>query len=211
MRVLVAGANGNTGTRIVRFLPGQGHQARALIRDPDQGPALEELGAETVVADLEGDVAHAVRGCDAVMFAAGAGPGSGAAKKVTVDQQGAVKLVAAALELGARRYVMLSTMGADDPDSGSERMRPYFEAKARADEALRDSGLDFTIVRPGRLTDEPGRGTVHAAVSVGRSGEISRDDVAATMVAALDIDTTIGATFELLSGDVPIARALAAL
>ncbi len=211
MRVLVAGANGQVGKNIVRLLAKEGHQVRAMIRDEDQAPNLRQLGGEPVVADLEGDVAHTVEGCDAVIFSAGGGPGSGAAKKETVDRQGAVKLIEAAKEHGARRYVMVSSMGANSPEAGSEAMQPYLFAKARADAALQESGLDYTIVRPGRLTDEAGTGRVDAAPSLGRYGEIPREDVARTIAVALTAENTFGKTFEVLSGDTPLEEALSHL
>ena len=211
MKVLVAGANGQVGQHIVRILAEGGHEVRAMIRDEDQAPRLRELGGEPIVADLEGEVAHAVEGCDAVIFSAGGGPGSGAEKKETVDRGGAVKLIEAAREHGARRYVMVSAMGAADPEAGSEAMQPYLFAKARADEALQESGLDYTIVRPGSLTDEAGTGAVEAALSLGRRGEIPREDVAHTIVATLEMENTFGKTFEVLSGDVPVEEALSRL
>lgn len=208
MRVLVAGANGQVGKHIVRLLAEDGQEARAMIRDEAQAPTLRELGGEPVVADLEGEVAHTVEGCDTVIFSAGGGPGSGAEKKETIDRQGAVKLIEAAKEHGARRYIMVSAMGAADPESGSEAMQPYLFAKARADQTLQESGLDYTIVRPGSLTDEPGTGTVEAASSLGRRGEIPREDVAHAIVATLERENTFGETFEILSGDTPIEEAL---
>lgn len=211
MKVLVAGSHGGIGRRLVPRLVDAGHEVVALIRDEAQADELRELGGEPLVADLEGDVAFATEGCDVVVFTAGAGPGSGAAKKETVDRQGAEKLVDAALEHGVQRYVMVSAMGASDPESGSEAMRPYLEAKAAADEYLAESGLQYTIVRPGGLTDEAGNGRVEAAESLGRRGQITRDDVAATLVAALAEEATISRTFELLDGDTPIGEALARL
>ena len=208
MRVLVAGANGQVGQHIVRLLAERGHQIRAMIRDEDQAQRLWELGGEPVVADLEGDVAHTVEGCDAVIFSAGGGPGSGAEKKETVDRQGAVKLIEAAREHGVRRYVMVSAMGAADPASGSEAMQPYLRAKAQADQALQESGLDYTIVRPGSLTDDPGTGIVEAGFSLRRRGEIPREDTARVIVATLDREKTVGKTFEVISGDTPIEEAL---
>ena len=172
---------------------------------------MRDLGGDPLVADLEGDVSGTAEGCDAVVFTAGGGPGSGAAKEETVDRQGAVKLIEAAERHGARRYVMVSAMGAADPASGPEAMQPYLFAKVRADEALRESGLDYTIVRPGRLTNEPGTGRVAAAPSLGRRGEIPREDVARAIAVALETEGTAGKTFELLSGDDPIEDALGAL
>ena len=208
MKVLVAGANGQIGRPLVQMLAEGGHEVRAMIRDEDQAPGLRELGGDPVVADLEGEVAHTVEGCDAVIFSAGGGPGSGAEKKETIDRGGAVKLVEAAREHGARRYVMVSAMGAADPEAGSEAMQPYLFAKAQADRALQESGLDYTIVRPGSLTDEAGTGTVEAAPSLGRRGEIPREDVARTLVVTLEKENTFGKTFEVLSGDTPIEEAL---
>ncbi len=211
MRVLVAGANGQVGQHVVRLLAEKGHEVRAMIRDKDQAPTLRELGGEPVVADLEGEVAHTVEGCDAVIFSAGGGPGSGAEKKETIDRQGAVKLVEAARKHGTRRYVMVSAMGAADPEAGSEAMQPYLHAKAQADETLQESGLDYTIVRPGSLTDEAGTGTVEAAPSLGKRGEIPREDVARAIVATLEKENTFSKTFEVLSGDTPIEEALDSL
>jgi uncharacterized protein YbjT (DUF2867 family) len=208
VRVLVAGANGQVGQHIVRLLAEGGYEVRAMIRAEDQAQRLRELGGEPVVADLEGEIAHTVEGCDAVIFSAGGGPGSGAEKKETVDRGGAVKLIEAAQEHRARRYIMVSAMGAADPESGSEAMQPYLHAKAQADQTLQESELDYTIVRPGSLTDDPGTGTVEAAPSLGRRGEIPREDTARVIVATLERENTFGKTFEVISGDTPIEKAL---
>jgi uncharacterized protein YbjT (DUF2867 family) len=171
---------------------------------------MEAAGAEPVVADLEAgdDIAAAVTGADAVVFAAGAGPGSGPERKQTVDLGGAVKLIDAAKANGIERYVIVSSMGAGDPPAGTEGMAPYLQAKAAADEAVATSGLDYTIVRPGMLTNDPGTGRIEVAEHLGRRGRISRDDVAATLVAVLDEPSTVGKTFELLGGEEEIAAAL---
>ena len=211
MRVLVAGANGQIGQHIVRLLAEAGHEVRALIRSEVQAPNMRDLGGEPIVADLEAEVSYTVVGCDAVIFSAGGGPGSGAEKKETIDRQGAVKLIEAAKTHGANRYLMVSAMGAADPESGPEKMQPYLHAKARADKALKESGLSYTIVRPGSLINKPGTGKVEAARSLGRRGEIPREDVARTLLATLTAENTHGKTFELLSGDTPIERAITSL
>jgi uncharacterized protein YbjT (DUF2867 family) len=209
--VVIAGGHGQIAMRLARLLTGRGDRVRSVIRNPDHAADVSATGAEPVVFDLEGegDLAAEVRGADAVVFAAGAGPGSGPARKQTVDLGAAVKLIDAAKASGVRRYVMISSIGADDPGA-SGAMRPYLEAKAAADAALVESGLDGTIVRPGPLTNDPGRGTVTAGSDVGRA-DITRDDVAAVVVAALDDPTTIGKTFVVVGGDTPIATALAQL
>ncbi len=210
MDVVVAGGHGQIGLRLLRLLAGRGDRARGLIRNPDQAAALEAAGAEAVIADLETDVdlGVAITGADAVVFAAGAGPGSGPERKKTVDEGGAMKLIEAARASAIDRYVIVSSMGAGNPPSGSEGMGPYLRAKATADEALATSGLDYTIVRPGRLTDDEGTGLVDVAEDLDRFGEIPRDDVAATLVGVLDEPQTIRRTFELLSGEWEIAEAL---
>jgi uncharacterized protein YbjT (DUF2867 family) len=212
MKVLVAGAHGKTARRLVRMLTQDGHEVRGLVRKEEQMPDVEADGAEPVLVDLEEEgvevVGRAVEGCDAVVFAAGAGPGSGAARKETMDYGGAAKLVEAAEQNGVRRYLMLSSVGADDPEGGSEPMRPYLRAKAGADERLRGSGLDYTIIRPGSLTDEEETGRIEAAESLGRRGEISRSDVARTFAETLELESTYGKTFEILAGDTPIREAL---
>jgi uncharacterized protein YbjT (DUF2867 family) len=165
-----------------------------------------------VVCDLErdDDLSPCVDGADAVVFAAGAGPGSGAERKKTVDLGGAVKLIEACQAKGIRRYVIVSSVGADDPSRASEQMRPYLEAKAAADQALEQAGLDHTIVRPGMLTDDPGTGQIAAGPDVGRD-RIPREDVAATLAEVLVADNTIGKTFVVVSGDTPIAEAVRSL
>jgi uncharacterized protein YbjT (DUF2867 family) len=212
MDVLVAGGHGQIARHLLRKLSAGGHHARGLIRNPDHAADLEADGAVPVLCDLEhDDPAPHLGAADAIVFAAGAGPGSGAERKRTMDYGGAVKLIAAAEELGVRRYVMVSSMGAGDPASASEQMRPYQQAKHDADEALAGSRLDWTIVRPGRLTDAPGAGRVDLAPRLGRYGEVPREDVAAVLLAVLEAENTVGGTYELLAGDVPVAQAVAAL
>jgi uncharacterized protein YbjT (DUF2867 family) len=210
MNIFVAGGHGKIGLRLLGLAAQRGDQARGLIRDPGQSADLEAVGAEPAVADWEAgdEITPLVAGTDAVVFAAGAGPGSGPERKRTVDYGGAVKLIEAAKANGVSRYAIVSSMGADAPERAPEAMRPYQEAKAAADEALRDSGLDFTIVRPGMLTDDPGTGLVDAAPTLGRRGSIPRDDVAAVLLAVLDEPSAIGKTFDVLSGDVQIEQAV---
>ena len=192
--------------------PQHGHHGRGLIRNPDHAADLEADGAVPVLCDLEHDDPRPHLGAaDAIVFAAGAGPGSGPERKRTVDYGGAVKLIEAAEELGVRRYLIVSSMGAGDPASASEAMRPYQQAKHDADEALAASGLDWTIVRPGRLTDAPAAGTVALAERLGRYGEVTREDVALVLLECLGADNTIRRTFEVLEGDEPVREAVAAL
>jgi uncharacterized protein YbjT (DUF2867 family) len=208
MDVVVAGAHGKVGLRLLRLLVDGGHRARGLIRNPDHEADLRELGAEPVLCDMEAldDISGCCEGADAVVFAAGAGPGSGAERKRTVDYGGAVKLI----DAGIQRYVMVSAISVDRPDEWSDQMRPYYEAKADADKRLLESGLDYTIVRPGGLTDDAGTGMVRVGSDLG-GGEIPREDVAAVLLAVLETPSSIGKTFELVSGDTPIEEAIRGL
>ncbi|HET7480530.1 MAG TPA: SDR family oxidoreductase [Rubrobacteraceae bacterium] len=213
MKVLVAGAHGQVARHLVRMLAEDGHEVRGLVRKEEQLPDVESDGAEPVLCDLEkeeveGGVGEAVEGCDAIVFAAGAGPGSGNPRKETMDYGGAAKLIEAAEKHGVPRYLILSSTGADDPESRDEAMRPYLRAKARADERLEQSGLDYTIIRPGRLTDDPGTGRIDAAESLGRYAEIPREDVARVFAAALEAPNTYGKKFEILAGETPIEEAV---
>jgi uncharacterized protein YbjT (DUF2867 family) len=212
MDILVAGGHGQVALRLLKLLAAEGHTARGLIRKPGQAADLQAVGAVAVIGDLEAEdsLSAYVEGADAVVFAAGAGPGSGAARKRTVDLGGAVKLADAAIDQGVRRYVMVSSIGAQDPDRGGP-MQPYLEAKAEADAYVVASGLDYTIVRPGSLTDDPGTGLVTVSRELGNRGPVPRDDVAAVLAACLRTPSTIGTTFELFTGDTPIPDALAAL
>jgi uncharacterized protein YbjT (DUF2867 family) len=210
MDILVAGGHGQIALRLLKILADQGHTARGLIRKREQAADLQAAGAVPVLGDLENDpsLEPYVKGSDAVVFAAGAGPGSGAARKRTVDLGGAVKLADAARGAAVRRYVIISSIGAQDPAAGPESMRPYLEAKAEADAYVQRSGLDWTVVRPGGLTDDPGTGRVAVHTDLGHRGSVPRDDVAAVVAACLTTPATIGVTFELFAGDTPIAEAL---
>ncbi|MFF0373958.1 SDR family oxidoreductase [Actinoplanes missouriensis] len=213
MDVLVVGGHGKIALRLLGLLAARGDRARGLIRKPEQAAALEAVGAIPVLGDLEAaaSLEAQVKGADAVVFAAGAGPGSGAARKATVDLGGAVKLTEAAQALGVRRYVMISSIGADRPEAASGSMLPYLEAKAEADRHLIASGLDYTVIRPGALTDDPGTGRVRLTTELGGRAPVSRDDVAAVLAEVLHTPSTIGVVAELFSGDVPVSEAVQAL
>jgi uncharacterized protein YbjT (DUF2867 family) len=213
MDVVIAGGHGQIALRLENLLAERGDQVRGLVRNRDHFDDVSAAGAQPVLADLEEevDLGPVVAGADAVVFAAGAGPGSGSPRKRTMDLGGAVKLIDAAKTARISRYVIVSSMGADHPEAASGTFRAYLEAKGEADQALRDSGLDYTVVRPGSLTEDPGTGTVDVAERLGRRGSIPRDDVAAVLLAVLDAPNTIGTTFEVLSGSTPIEDAVQAL
>lgn len=214
MDIAIAGGHGQIALHLSRMLSARGDTVRGIIRSAEQQDDLAAVGARGVVLDLERasvvEVADAIDGADAVVFAAGAGPGSGAARKETVDHEAAVKLRDAAEQAGVGRYVMISAMGTDDPPDGDEVFDVYLRAKARADRDVMASDLAWTIVRPGRLTNDAGTGAVTLARHVGR-GAIPREDVAAVVVAALDDPATAGHIVEIVGGDTPIAEALAAV
>jgi nucleoside-diphosphate-sugar epimerase len=215
MHVVIAGGHGKIALLLERLLSARGDTVSGIIRNPAHAADLEAAGAVPVVLDLErasvDQVAEVVRGADAVVFAAGAGPGSGAARKQTVDHDAAVLLADAAEAAGVRRYVMVSAIAADDrslDDGYDEVFRAYIRAKSAADADVRvRAGLRTTIVRPGGLTDEPGTGTVTIAESTGR-GTIPRADVAGVLLAVLDRPDTAGRTFEVIGGDTPITAAV---
>jgi uncharacterized protein YbjT (DUF2867 family) len=209
MEVLIAGGHGQVARRLIRLLARDGHTARALIRNPDHVADIEADGGVPVLCDLERDeVAPHVGGADAIVFAAGAGPGSGAERKRTVDLGGAVKCVEAAEALGVARFVIVSSIGAQDPEAGSEAMRPYLRAKAEADARVVASTLDWTVVRPGSLQDGPGSGLVDVSTALGRRGPVTRDDVALVLAETLLAPSTVRLTFEVFAGDVPAREAV---
>ncbi len=214
MRVAIAGGHGQIALRLAKVLSERGDEAVAMIRNPDHADDVRQAGAEPAVVDLEhaseDEVARAIAGCDAAVFSAGAGPGSGPQRKETMDYGGAVKLIAGAKQAGISRYVIVSSVGANPDAPGNDTFSVYLRAKGRADEAVRSSGLDATVVRPGGLTNDPGTGRVSLGESL-RRGRVPRDDVAAVIVAVLDSPNTIGKTFELIGGDTPVAEAVAAI
>ncbi|MGO2134422.1 SDR family oxidoreductase [Marinobacter sp.] len=212
MHVLIAGANGQIGQHLLREMADSDHEARAMIRHPEQGPELQQLGAtETVVGDLEQDCSEAMKGCDVVIFAAGSGPHTGPDKTTDVDQDGAIRLIDTAKENGIKHFIIVSSMGAEEPENGPEKLQHYLKAKHNADEHLKKSGLNYTIVRPGQLTNDEGTGKVAVSARHENVGKISRQDVGRVLLAVLDADTTVNQIFEVISGDTPIADALANL
>lgn len=211
MRVVIAGGHGQIAQVLLRKLADDGHEGVGLVRNPDHVADLEALGAEAVVCDLEKeDPSGAVRGADAVVFAAGAGPNSGPERKRTVDLGGAVKLLEAAKGAGVRRYVIVSSMGADSSAEDDGGFGSYLRAKGEADDAVAASDLDWTIVRPGHLTDDEGTGMVQVGGSLD-SGSVPRPDVVAVIAAALENGSAIGARFDLLAGETPVDDALLGL
>lgn len=209
MRVLVIGANGKVGKLLINKLKDSEHVPVAMVRDTNQVPQFEEAGVDTVLGDLEGDFTSAYYGVDAVIFAAGSGPHTGPDKTVLIDQEGAIKSIDLARRFGVQRYILLSSMGADQPDAGPEGMKHYLFAKHRADEHLRNSGLNYTIVRPGGLTNNPGTGKISLDEKLHEFGNISREDVAETLAYLLSVPRAENETFEILEGDTQLEEVLA--
>lgn len=205
MNVLVIGANGQVGRNIVKELAESNHEATAMVRKEEQIDKLKELGASKVVlGDLEKDFSDAFEGVDAVIFAAGSGPSTGADKTLTIDLWGSVKAAQYAQEKGVKRFVQLGSMGSNDPDAGGEAMKPYLVAKRTADELLQATNLDYTIVRPGALSDEDKSEKIEVSLEGFSSMEgrsIPRADVAHVLVDVLDRRNTYNKVFEVLQGD----------
>ncbi|MFF4481315.1 NAD(P)H-binding protein [Stenotrophomonas sp. NPDC087984] len=217
MRIVIAGGHGQIALRLEQLLTARGDEVAGIIRKPEQAGDLLASGTEPVVCDLESasleDVVKHLEDADAAVFAAGAGPGSGAARKDTVDHRSAVLFADAAERAGARRFLIVSSMGAshEPPPDTDPVFAAYLRAKAAADDDIRArDGLDWTVLRPGRLTNEPGTGRVKLAEHTGRA-EITRDDVAAVLTALLDEPRTAGRTLELINGDTAVADAVAAV
>jgi uncharacterized protein YbjT (DUF2867 family) len=216
VRVVIAGGHGQIALRLTRLLAQRGDTAVGIVRNPDHVDDVRAAGGDAVVLDLEraapDEVAAALVGADAAVFAAGAGPGSGVARKDTVDRAASVLFADAAEAAGVRRFLQVSAMGldrADDP-SMDEVFAAYLRAKDAADrDVMARAGLAWTILRPGRLTNDPAVGTVTLAERV-QPGAVTRDDVAAVLVALLDRPDTAGHVYELVGGDTPIDTALGA-
>ena len=210
MLVAIAGGHGQIARRLTTLLVARGDQVRGLIRNPDHADDLRADGAEPVLLDLESagveEVAAAVEGADAVVFAAGAGPGSGAERKWTMDRDGAIKLLQAS---GNARYVIVSSIGTDNPPDGDDVFSVYLRAKAEADAAVAATDRDWTIVRPGSLTTDPGAGRATISVEPVRY-RVAREDVAAVLAAVLAEPRSVGRTLYVVRGDDPIDEALEA-
>ncbi|WP_027078674.1 SDR family oxidoreductase [Maribacter antarcticus] len=201
--ILIAGANGTTGRIIVELLKGSdSYRPIAMVRKQKQKDYFEQENITAVVADLEKDVSHAVKNTDKIIFAAG----SKGKNVIGVDEDGAKRLVDAAKNAGVTKFVMLSTMGADNP-SVSEELGAYLQAKQNADEYLKASGLEYSIVRPGSLTDEEGTGKIQLEEKLESAGTISRADVAKTLVEVLAGGVMQNQVFEILAGETPIEKA----
>lgn len=214
MRIVIAGGHGQIARQLGRLVAAAGHQPVGLIRKPEQITDLREDDIEPVLIDLENTDVEAmteiVRGADAVVFAAGGGPDGNVQRKETVDKGAAIMLADAAEAAGVRRYVMVSAMGTEkaDPDS-EEVMQIYLRAKQAADDDVRARDLDWTIVRPGRLLDDVPTGQVQVGDLEG--GSVTRGDVAHVLAEVLEAENTIGRTFDVLAGDVPVKRAVSGL
>ena len=214
MKVAIAGAHGKIALRLAPRLVARGDTVVGLIRNPDHAGDVRAQGAEPAVCDLEQatvpEIAEAISGADVAVFAAGAGPGSGAERKFTMDRDGAIKLLLAAAEAGAPRYLIISSTGAENPPDDDDVFSVYLRAKAEADAAVRASERDWAIIRPGHLTDDPGTGRVRIETSTFR-GQIPREDVAAVLEALLHDVPVSRQIFYLNAGDVPVQQALRAL
>jgi uncharacterized protein YbjT (DUF2867 family) len=212
MLVVIAGGHGKVARHLARLLTGHGDRVRGLVRNPAHADDLRAVGSDPVICDLEAatneQVTEVVRGADAVVFAAGAGPGSGAERKLTIDRDGAVKLLEAARAAGVERYVMISAVGAESPPEGDDEFSVYLRAKAEADRALIESDRAWTILRPGMLTDEPATGRVRIQAEPVRAA-VTRADVAATLAAILHDPRSPRRVLYVVGGDDPIDEALA--
>lgn len=214
VRVVIAGGHGKIGLRLAAMLAGRGDVVLGLVRNPAHVADLETAGAAAAVVDLEAagaaEVAAHLEGADAVVFAAGAGPGSGVARKDTVDRAAAVLLADAAALAGVRRYLLVSSTGVDDPPppGTDEAWAAYLRAKKAAEDALRETALDWTILRPGRLTDDPGAGKVRLAPPPVPRGDVTRDDTAAVLAALLETPGTAGRVLELREGRTDVLEAV---
>lgn len=207
-KILIVGASGNTGKRVIEILNNsQSFEPVAMIRKEEQKEIFDDMDVKWVLADLEEKVDHALKGIDKVIFAAGSGGKGGDEKTIAIDQDGAIKMIDAAKKAKVKKFVMLSSLGADDP-SQNEKLEVYLGAKQKADEYLRESGLEYTILRPGALTDDMGLAKVKLAEKLNEFGEISRDDVAFLLVMSLADPLVKNKTIEAIEGKESIKSAI---
>jgi uncharacterized protein YbjT (DUF2867 family) len=214
MVIAIAGAHGQIALHLCSLLSAGGDEVIGLIRNPDHAQDVTARGATPVLCDLERasaeELAEAISGADAAVFAAGAGPGSGAERKLTVDRDGAIKLLDAARAADVPRYLIISSVGAENPPTGDEVFEVYLRAKAEADEAVRASDREWTVVRPGRLTDNPATDRVQVQIDPFR-GEVTRADVAAVVAGLLRDPRAAGRVLYVNGGTEPVDQALAAV
>ncbi|AKG75041.1 SDR family oxidoreductase [Salinicoccus halodurans] len=203
MRVLVVGANGQIGHQVAEKLKNKGHDPVAMVRKEEQVSQFKDKGIETVLGDLEKDFSHAFENVDSVVFAAGSGGSTGADKTIIIDQEGAIETVDNAKRAGVKHFVIISSIGADDPKN-ADQIKHYLYAKRRADEHLKASGLDYTIIRPGMLQNEAGTGKVKVFEGEPEMGEIPREDVAAVIAHAVDKNQPANKIYNLIEGDTPV-------
>jgi len=210
MRVLIVGASGITGRLIIPLVKAAGHEPIAMIRDNTQRDDMIALGAEPIFGDLEKPLGFAVRNNKAVIFAAGSGSKTGPQKTIDVDQHGAMALIESCRGQNCRRFIMLSSIAADEIDRAPEKLHHYLAAKSVADQHLMRSSLDYTVVRPGYLSNDAPTGKIIVGENLGKVDErtVTRADVAQTLVACLGKPNTVDKMFEMLGGDTPIDEAL---
>ncbi|WP_309130955.1 SDR family oxidoreductase [Brevibacterium sp.] len=214
MRIAIVGGHGQIALKATEQLISAGHEVTSIIRRPEQVNEIEALGAQAQICDIAtasaAELAAAVAGSDALVFAAGAGPGSTIEAKRSIDLGGSLKSIDACLEIGVRRFVQISFIGVTEPvPEGTDPVfAAYWDAKREADEALISSGLDYTIVKPGRLTDEPATGTGEVGTGSPRGASTSRANVADFIRVVLDEPRTIGMSIDVWDGDTPLRDAL---
>lgn len=208
MNVLIIGANGNIGKLTSVILAEQGHSVKAMVRKEEQQDHFKHENIEAVLGDLEKDFEHVYDGIDAVIFTAGSGGHTGPEKTDAVDYEGAVKSIKLAEEYAVQQFIMVSSLAADAPDKGPESLQHYLKAKGNADHVLKESSLNYTILRPGALTDEDGMGLITAKQKLNETGSIPRADVARTIGACLGNEQMYRKVFELIEGETPIQNAI---
>ncbi|SPJ33382.1 SDR family oxidoreductase [Kushneria phyllosphaerae] len=207
MTTLIIGANGKIGRRLCEQAAHRGHPVRAMVRDERQKAFFESLGIDTIMGDLTGEMAHALEGCDQVVFTAGSGASTGLDHTLMVDLNGAMRAIDLAKAHGIRRFFMVSTLHVD-PLEGPEKLRPYLVAKRAADAYLQSSGLEQVILRPGRLSDDAGSGRIETDAEQATTADVSRDNVATALLTLLERHAPLPTEIVLLDGNKPIEQML---